>query len=513
MKNDDLEKMHPSSRRRFLKLMGLALAAPAVPAAVRYAANEVVGRAEAEESALARATYLIEVNLRDQWDHGHLFVAPGLATKGDLRRGERGRMAAIFYRPEELFKASTGVYLTPESRALEPHVDTIAMVDTCELSMGAIHGHESANACRSPGRNYSPGAGKLAIFKNDPVSNFPAGCEAFYSSTPTPASLHNYVQKQLDPTLRNGIAFKGISRSIHTAYHFAAGLPSAELDRIQSKSALFSAFPERVEDLDVVPTAKEAEVFAKILSRVDPRFLKGRRHPQKAVDGHTAAVLEAQNLLHNGAKKIIRMPLSTEEETYWKQGVPDQRCNPSSVKAQIWEQMAYAYKLIANRLTASVALEFDYVDTHDERTPEQLSIETRQIALPLARMIEQLKKAGIYDRTLIAIYTTDGSRSPAAGSAGNEGKNTVILAGGMIKGGYYGDVRTAGEEGDGHRYSFHAPDPTTGAPGPGRTDDDGRVPGSAIWRTVMKALRVGDDICARFPDVASVRPLPYMLRA
>jgi len=517
MKDDDFERMPASSRRRFLKLMGLALAAPAVPAAIRYAANDIVGTAEAEESALTRATYLIELNLRDQWDHGHLFVAPGLATKGDLRRGERGRQAAIFYRPEELTRASlTGggsVYLTPESKVLLPHVDSIAMVDTCELSMGAVHGHESANACRSPGRNYSPGAGKLAMFKNDPVANFPTGCEAFYSSTPTPASLHNYVQKQLDPTLRNGIAFKGISRSIHTAYHFAAGLPSAELDRIQSKNALFSAFPERIEDLDVVPTPKEAEVFAKILGRVDPRFLKGRRHPQKAIDGHSAAIVEAQNLLHNGAKKIIRMPLSVEEQAYWSQGVPDQRCNPSSVKAQIWEQMAYAFKLIANRLTASVALEFDYVDVHDQRTPEQMSIETKQIALPLARMIEQLKKAGIYDRTLIAIYTTDGSRSPAAGSAGNEGKNTVILAGGMIRGGYYGDVRTAGEEGDGHRYSFHAPDMTSGAPGAGRTDDDGRLPGSAIWRTVMKALKVGDDVCAKFPDVASAKPLPFMLRA
>ncbi len=507
---DDLEKMHPASRRKFLKLMGMALAAPAVPAALRFAANDMVGQAYAEESALNKATYLVELNLRDQWDHGHLFVAPGLATKGDLRRGERGRQAAIFYRPEELTKGSTGVYLTPESKLLAPHLDSIAMIDCCELSMGAIHGHESANALRSPGRDYKSGAGRMAMFKNDPVANFPAGCEAFYSSTPTPASLHNYVQKQMDPTLRNGIAFKGISRSIHTGYHFAAGLPSAELDRIQSRAALFEAFPESVEDLDVVPTAKEAEIFARILNRADPRFLRARRHPDKAVDGHIAAISEAQTLLHNGAKKIIRMPLSVEEEAYWKQGIPD---GPKNVKAQIWEQMAWAYKLISNRLTASVALEFDYVDVHDERTPAQMATETKQAAISLCRMIEQLKKAGIYDRTLIAIYTTDGSRSPAAGSAGNEGKNTIILAGGMIKGGYYGDIRTAGNDGDGHKYVYHAPDPVTGVAGEGRTDDEGRVPGSAVWRTVMKALKIDDSVCAKFPDVASAKPLPYLLKA
>lgn len=509
----DFEDLPPASRRRFLKLMGLALAAPAVPAAIRYAANDMVGQAQAEETGLANATYFIELNLRDQWDHGHLFVAPSLATKTDLRRGERGRQAAIFFRPEEMTKGTTGVYMTPESRVLAPHVDSIAMIDCCELSMGAIHGHEAANALRSPGRSYNTGPGRMAMFKNDPVANFPAGVEAHYSSTPTPASLHSYVQKQLDPSLRNGIAFKGISRSIHTAYHFAAGLPSAELDRIQSKSALFEAFPERVEDLDVLPTAKEAEVFARILNRADPRFLKGRRIPQKAVDGHSAMIAEAEKLLNNGARRIIRMPLSPEEEAYWKEGVPAQACAPGQSRAQIWEQMAYAFKLVSNRLTASVALEFDYVDVHDERTPEQMAIMTKQVSLTLARMIEQLKKAGIYDRTLIAIYTTDGSRSPAAGSAGNEGKNSIVLAGGMIRGGYYGDIRADAPEGDGHRYGYCAPNLDNGAPSAPRTDDEGRVPGSAVWRTVMKALRVSDEICSKFPDVASAKPLPFMLRA
>jgi hypothetical protein len=504
-----LDGLDPVARRRFLKLMGAALAAPAIPSAIKLAANDLVRNAAAAPANAADATYLIEVNLRDQWDQGHIFVAPGLATHSGLRRGTNGRAAAIFFQQGELTRGSTGVYLTPDSRVLEPYLDTIAMIDCCELSRGAIHGHESANALRSPGRTYTSGNGRVAMYKNDPISNFPQGCEAFYSSTPTPASLHNFVQKGLDPALRNGIAFKGISRSIHTCYHFAAGLAGAELDRIQSRNALFQAFPESVQDLNVMPTAAEADLFARIVGKVDPKFLAARRHPQKSVDGHTAAVEEAKNLLHSGMKKVVSLPLTAEEETFWKTGVPN---GPGGVKGQIWEQFAWAFKLVSNRLVSSVALEFDYVDTHDSRDAAQLAIETKQCAISLARLITKLKEAGIYDRTLIAIYTTDGSRSPAAGSSGDEGKNTIILAGGMIKGGYYGDIRVAGDDGNGHRYSFHAPDPVTGAPGMGYTNNDGRLPGSVVWRTVMKALRVPDDVCAKFPDVANAKPMPFLLR-
>ena len=98
-------------------------------------------------------------------------------------------------------------------------------------------------------------------------------------------------------------------------------------------------------------------------------------------------------------------------------------------------------------------------------------------------------------------------------SAGNEGKNTVIYAGGMIRGGYYGDVSIAADTDDGHRYAFHAPDPVTGEPGPGVTDNSQRVPGAALWRTAMRALQVPDVLCDQFPDVRGVAPLAFMLRA
>ncbi|MCA9583321.1 MAG: hypothetical protein KC416_16085, partial [Myxococcales bacterium] len=225
MKLHELERLHPTQRRRFLKWLGLAVAGPMVTPDLRHDVLELAGgKAHAQGMAEKRPTYFIELNLRDQWDNGHVFVAPGLASKTDLARSASGANAALFYKTEELkHDAAKRVYLTNESKALEPHLDHIAMVDACVPSLGAIHGHESANDIRSPGRTYSS-TGGLAMWNNDPVSNFPAGCEAFYGRVPTPAALHNYYQKTLDPTLRNGFAFKGISRSIHTAYHFGAGL-------------------------------------------------------------------------------------------------------------------------------------------------------------------------------------------------------------------------------------------------------------------------------------------------
>ncbi len=516
MKLHELERLSPTQRRQFLKGLGVLLGATTLDPQLRFAVNELVGGTAYAQTAAELPTYFIEIDLRDQWDQGHVFVAPGLASKTDLVRGATGRRAALYYTQAELQKNvvnGTDVYLTADSAALKPHLDSIAMVDTCELSMGAIHGHEAANAVRSPGRTYDSNvAGKTAMYRLDPVSNFPQGCEAFFSSTPTPASLHNYFSKQQDPALKNGVAFKFISRSLHTVYHFAAGLAGAELDRKQTVASLLSAFPNTTVDANVLAKKEYADAFTKILQRLDRKYLEERRMTAKVMEGHQSNLDESNKTLYVGTPKVISLPLTAEERAFWSEGVPAQ-VDGGAPKANIWEQAAYAFKLVSNNMVRSVALEFDFLDVHDTRPEAQVRTEAKQISLPLARLIQKLKEANIYDRTLIAVYTVDGSRSPAGNSAGNEGKNTVILAGGMIKGGYYGDVRVASNVTDGHVYSFHAPDPLTGTLMPGKTDNSGRLPGSTLWRTVMKALKVPDTLCDQFPDVRGVKPIPYLLKA
>jgi len=124
-----------------------------------------------------------------------------------------------------------------------------------------------------------------------------------------------------------------------------------------------------------------------------------------------------------------------------------------------------------------------------------------------------LKAADLFDDTLIAVYSLDGGRSPAANSSGNEGKNTVVLAGGKVRGGYFGDVKIAGPRGDGHEYSYHRPDPSTGLAHPeGTRKNDLRTPGRDIWRTVMEALAIPSAVYAELPDVSGAKALEFMLR-
>jgi len=504
--------LDPRSRRRFLKLLGAAMAAPAASAALGYDAHELfLGEAFAQANAEAnRPVYFIEINMRDQWDFGQMFVAPGLATHANLRRGATGRRCAMYVQQEQM-RREQGVYLTPDSVALAPHVDSIAMIETCELTMGRIHGHEAANALRSPGRSRQGGPGRRAMYEGEPGYS-EQGNEPHHSSTPTPASLHNYWQKQLDPTVKNGLAFKGISR-FHTVYHYGAGMPGSELTRFQSVQSLRDAFPNSVEDYNILPAEQEAQALEKMLGRLDARFLEERRYVQSVQDDHAQQLSDAQKIVWAGEPKLFSLDLTEEERAYWSAGVPAQRANPAKVKANIWEQVAYAFKLVSNDAARTVALEFDYVDVHDTRTEDQMRVMTLQAALPLARLIEQLEAAGIYQDTVIAMYSTDGGRSPAGNSTGNEGKNTVILAGGKIKGGYYGDVRVAGNDGDGHRYGYHMPDLTTGQPiASGTTGNDKRLAGKHVWRTLMHALGVPDHVAGQFADVQDGQVLSWLLR-
>jgi hypothetical protein len=515
----ELERMSPASRRSFLRLLGIALASPAIPPALRFAANEIAGGVAHAQDAES-ATILIEIDLRDQWDQMHVMVPPGIATHTDIRRGETGDGITMFAQPDELRRTASGVFLTADSYELEPHLDTVAQIDHCEASLGAVHGHEAGNAIRSPGRREERLAGALPMFENDAASA-DSGNMAWFATTPTPASIHNHWQKSLEPSLRNGIAFKGISRSNHTVYHFGAGLPGAELDRIRSRDQLFESFPAFVEDLNVVPTPEEAEALRAVLARTDDRFLRRRGYGDGVVLGHAQQIAEAREILHVAEPRVISLPLNDEERAYWGTDVPRQMCTAEDrdsfecpddrVKGHIWEQIAYAFKLVSSGLTRTVALEFDYMDLHGYRPELAVRTQAKQLARPLARLITRLQEAGLYERTVIAVYTADGSRSPRAGSYGNDGKNTLILAGGGIRGGYWGDIRLT-DESDHNGFTYHPPDPETGAPSGSFTGIEGRLDSARVWRTVARAAKIPDALCDDFSEVAGAAPLPFVLR-
>lgn len=501
------EVVAPWRRRGFLQAVGAMLAAPTIPAGIRFAMNEeLFGTAKAWDASSFVPKYYIEINLRDQWDFGHVFVPPGIATYTNLMRGPDGDKCALYYDSAQITQHPNNFYLTPDSAVLAPHLDSIAVVEENEICIGAIHGHEAVNAMRSPGRTKTQTGGKMAMWNNEPGFE-EQGNDYFYSNVPTPACLHNFVQKQLSPNLRNGITMKYISR-FHTVCHFAAQYDEGELTRIQSVQQLYDTFPDTVEDLNILATPEEATLLAETMKRVDSSFFAKHGYTPSAKTMHEDRLTEAQGLWHTGEVKVVSMPLTEEEMAYWSADVPDQV--GANKKANIWEQAAWAFKLISNDITRSVSLEFDYLDVHDTRPDHVMYTMGTQASLPLARLIESLKAAGIYEQTVIAVYSTDGGRAPNGASYGNSGKNTFVLAGGGIKGGYYGNVSVVSDTGSGHQYGYHTPD-DNGIPQAPVTDNSNRLPGSRSWRTLMKALEIPDDLCDEFPDVAGVSPLNFML--
>jgi hypothetical protein len=508
MSKPRIESVHPVRRRNFLKLAGAMLGLPAIPAAVRFAVNEqLVGEAKAFGIEGSQPTYFIEINLRDQWDFMHVFVPPGIATYANLMRGGSGDYCTLFYGSDQITQHPNNFYLTPDSAVLAPHLDQIAVMELSEICTGAIHGHESVNAMRSPGRVKDPNAGKPAVWMNEPGFS-EQGNDYYYSTSPTPAALHNYYAKQLDPSLRNGITLKYISR-FHTICHYGAGLADAELTRIQSVDQLFQTFPDTVEDLNILPTPEEAALLSSVMERVDTRFFDRYGFAGSARTRHASNLGEAVGLWHTGEVNIVSMPLTEDERNYWGAGVPDQVGD--NKKANIWEQAAWAFKLLSNNVTRTVALEFDYLDVHETREQSVMNTMGLQCALPLVRLIDSLKAAGMWERTTIAIFSADGGRTPGANSYGNTGKNTLVLAGGNVSGGYFGDVGVAGDTGAGHSYSYRVPDPVTGVPMAPVTDNSNRLNGAYAWRTVMKALEIPDEVVNQYPDVAGYQPLPFML--
>ncbi len=499
--------------------LGASLRTGALPSALRAFGPSKAGAQPPDDGG----TLFLEICLRDQWDQMHVFVPPGIASFGRVHRGETGDGLTFFAQPDELrmTPTSTGnVFLTADSYELAPFVDSVAQIDFGEPTAGDIHGHEAANPIRTPGRRRERLPGYMSLFENDPASSSSGNMED-YGTVPTPACVHNHWSKSLDPSLRNGIAFKGISRSNQTVYHFAAGLPGGELDRVRSRGELFDLFPPFVDDPSLVRSAGEANAIQRALGRLDDRFLARRRIQARVRDDHQRQIDELRQQLHVAEPRVVSLPLTEEERAYWGSGVPSQtctrndlesfECGEGQVKAQIWEQVAYAYKLLSAGLTRTVALEFDYMDLHTYRPQSAVRTQAQQLAKPLARLIARLQEDGLYERTVIAVYTADGSRAPHANSYGHDGKNTLILAGGRIRGGYYGDIRLT-DEGSRNGVTYHPPG-EDGAPlSEGFRGTNGRLSSARLWRTVIEAARIPSDVVEGFAEVQSATPYGFVLR-
>lgn len=519
--------LSPHSRRRFLSLLGGALAAPWVTDAMRFAARALaVNEAYAQE--MAKITYFLEFDLREQADLMHVMVPPSIARYPNRSVGVNGEQLVMFAPQSELKEYPNEVFLTNDSLELAPHIDSIAMLDLGEPGIGNVHGHEAGNAMRSPGRIMDGGASGLSpMWMIDaPVEGQNgASSEKIYASAPTPATVHNYYQKRVRGDAMNGFAFKGVSAFKASVYHFGAGLPDAELTRVRSKQELFTQYGAGLPD-----NGEQSELAKKILSQA------GVPYRLDAGAGYEDLAESFQGL---NRSKLGPLELTAEEAAHWGQGVPPQQCDNDNFKfydcppdigqersaerfckAQIWEQFAYASKLMRLGRVRSAALEFDFPDLEGDgaRTELSLRYQAQQVARPLARFIAELKAAGLYDRTAIAVYTLDSSRRPSANSYGNDGKNSLLLAGGGVKGGYYGDiVITKDLPGGGHQYGFRCPDPATGQLLPTATnwgDHKLRIPSGSVWRTVMKAAGIPErEYVAKFnAQIDAAKPMNFMLK-
>jgi hypothetical protein len=508
MKKSELfHKMQRLERRSFLRNLSLLLASPVVPNSVLTGTLAMLGK---DAGGQEGDVLFLEVNFRDQWDFGHAFVSPSIAKAYSQLPKDGDDGVALFSAPELVGNH----YLTPDSMELKDHLDTVAVIDTCELVIGGIHGHEASNATRSPGRSTQDGAGRkdMATVDKRPGGRV-GGNEVHYSSTPTPAVLHNYLSKTRNPAITNGVILRSSIRSnIHTFYHFEAELANAQPDRFFTRESFLNFFKGQELPREGVLDLHKAEVLA-ILEKVDRSFAKELKLATREAQNH----FDALDLIA-GRKPVdfSQLDLTVEEKAYWTDGIPGQfvcaddradQCSPVDGTMNIGEMFGYADKLFKSGQIKTVAIDFDFNDIHTARTESVLRTQGTQTAAPLARLISSLKAAGLYDRTLIAMYTLDGSRSPKRNSRGYDSKNSVVLAGGMIKGGYYGDLKL-----EGNKVSYHRPDDSGQAVSSGTTGRDKRVAGADIYRTVAKAMGASEETLGQFPDLQSGKLLSYLLR-
>lgn len=514
MKFDDLDKLSPVERREFLTALSGFLAMPMLPKSTMEAMYEIVFGKQAFAQSM-QPINLIEINFRDQWDWGHLFVPPSVARSYPNIAGR----VALFDSP---IQERRNFYVTPQAAELRPHLDTIAVMELgdCTLSGNeSIHGHEAGNPLRSPGRSKQSASGKIDMATSDRRPST-GGNEILYSSSPTPMILHNYYQKSINPQLRNGAILRSSVRTgTHTFYHFEGNLANAQADRYFDRNTFLSAFANTPVPNPTTQTnlQKHGSLIAQILKRVDQNYLTRMLSSNQQQSNHTSKLnaLEA-SLMSNPTQPSAPINLTANELNYWTTGISAQltcpgddanACTVSGGRWHVGELFGYAFKLLSSGRVRSIGIDFDIHDVHTNRTPFLMNAMAQQSGWTLARLITQLKAAGLYDRTVIAMYTLDGGRSPLLNTTGDGTKNGVVLAGGMIRGGYFGDidVSTSGQ------VTYRRPDASGNAIAAGTTGRDMRVPAADVYKTVAKAAGIPDSLVNSLPDVRNGTVMNYML--
>jgi len=525
-------------RRRFLKTLGVILSSPIISPALRFALGDQFG-GELYAQGISKVSNFIEINLRDTWHWGHCFQSPTLArqiSNGSVPINNSRTQSffqsglAYYHGSRGLTDAGNNLYLTPDSIALRAHANNIAVFEMNEPvggpqgGRGTTHGHEASNPARIPGRNLFNRAnnGQMPVWINDigdPGNGTPQGNIRAYADTPSLDCFHNHTLRSAGVARVNGLVFKGISRG-HDCYHFDYNLKQGKMTNVNSFGALLQRFPNSTQDLNLLKSANEREAVLKAVKSLDESYFKDRNVTRNSVEKYLAQVDGSKNDLYDPQNtKTIDLRLSNQERDFWSQGVPAQNQgngdNQGRVKMNIWEQVAYAYKLISSGRVKTISMEFDYIDVHHNIQRNELTTMARQVSLPLARLIQKLKEDNIFDDTVIQINSLDGSRHPRAFSYsatnGNDGSyyglNTSVVAGGKVRGGYYGDIKY-----ENNRYNLYNPNFSTGA-----VDRSGYRPtiqnynrfirGGILWKTIARGMGMPT---SSYNGFNSLRNLPYL---
>lgn len=512
MKFKELEDLSPQERRDFLKYAAGFLAIPFLGQSTRDAIAEVLLGSVAHAQMYSPINFL-EINFRDQWDFQSLFIPPSVARNYNNAQGRLPPAGAPI-------QERNNFYITPNAAELRPHLDDIAVMELGEVCVGSVHAHEAANPLRSPGRSYTQTNGKIDMSTVDKrPGGRREGNEVYFSSTPTPAVLHNHYNKLMAPNLTNGVILRSSLRGdVHTYYHFEGNLSNAQPDRFFDRQTFLNRFSNTSPPpANLTSVQRHGSLMAQFLKRLDDNYMQ--RVLATAERTKHSANLDAlrASFAAPAPTTPFSINLSATEDQMWKAGVgpqvicPGDDANQCYAEAGRWhpsELFAYAGKLFQSGRVKSVAIDLDMHDVHTNRTRFIMDTQAQQSGMTLARLIQFLKNANLWSNTVIAMYTLDGSRSMDSYSTGENTKNAVVLAGGRIRGGYYGDIRF--ENGN---FVYCRPDDNGAPVANGTTGGGQRVPAADVYKTVMTAAGIPLNVLDGFTDVRPGRMLQYLLKS